>query len=235
MKIKTKRGDTAVSEIVGAIFLLAIAISVFSVIYMNVLSDEGPNPETFATIVGKIEAEDLVFEHRSGETLDLDSKVILTVGGERQPPKTLSELLDQSSRRDGVWNIGERIVWPLQNLGIGPEEHVRVEGEVFDKESNSLVFWGMLQDGYTVPAFGRGGIWHFDEPIWTGAADEVKDSSGNDNHGTALNGASIIVNDTNVDDDTVHGNCAYFDGIDDHVKVKSAYSLNITQAISVEA
>jgi len=239
MKIKTKRRDTAVSEIVGAVLLLAIAIAVFSVIYMNVLSDEGPNPETFATIVGKIEAEDLVFEHRSGETLDLDSKVILTVGGERQPPKTLSELLDQSSQQDGVWNIGERLVWSLQNLGIGPEEHVRVEGEVFDKESNSLVFWGMLQDGYTVPAFGRGGLWHFDEPIWMGAADEVKDSSGNNNHGISQNGARLVQIDgdplDNNEENVMSGNSGFFDGTNDFILVESQYSLTIQDEITVEA
>jgi flagellin-like protein len=235
MKIKTKRGDKAVSEIVGTILLLAIAICVFSVVYMNVLSEDGPNPETYATIVGKIEAEDLVFEHRSGETLDLDSIVILRIAGQRQPPKTLRELLDQSSQSDYLWNIGERISIPLQSFGIGRDENVRVAGEIYDEESNSLIFWGVLRDGYTVPEFGRGGVWHFNEPIWTGAINEVKDSSGNNNHGTALNDASIIVNDTDVDDDTVDGNCAYFDGIDDYVEVHDAYSLDITDQITIEA
>ena len=67
MKIKTKRRDKAVSEIVGTILLLAIAICVFSVVYMNVLSEDGPNPETYATIVGKMETGYAIFEHRRGE------------------------------------------------------------------------------------------------------------------------------------------------------------------------
>jgi hypothetical protein len=231
MLIKT--GNTAVSEIVGTVLLLAIAISIFSVVYMNVLSEDGPNPETFATIVGKIEAEDLVFEHRSGETLDLDSQVILTVGGERQPPRALSELLDTSSQQDSVWNIGERIVWPLQNLGIAPEEQVRIDGEVYDKESNSMVFWGMLQDGYTVPPFGRGGLWHFNESYWDGTPGEVKDSSGNENHGTARNGA----NTTNDVVSPLANRSGIFNVIDDndYVEVDDFYSLDITDHITMEA
>jgi len=227
-----KMGNSAVSEIVGAIFLLAIAISVFSVIYMNVLSDDGPEPVAYVTIVGKIETGDLVFEHHSGETLDLDSNVILTIAGQRQDPKTLAQLLDLPSQQDGVWNIGERVVWSLQSFGIGPEENVRVDAEIYDKSSNSMVFWGMLQDGYTVPPFGRGGIWHFDEPDgWDDNkyTTEVLDSSGNGNHGSAVGGAN------NIDLTAVSGKAGFFDGVDDYVEVPSKYSLNITQALTVEA
>jgi len=77
MKIKTKRRDTAVSEIVGAIVLLAIAIAVFSVIYMNVLSDEGPDPNAYATVIGKMENGHPIFEHQRGEGIDFNSKVNL--------------------------------------------------------------------------------------------------------------------------------------------------------------
>ena len=51
--------------------LLSIVIVTFSVFYINVLSDEGPEPDIYSTIVGKVEgigdstdAIDVVFEHR---------------------------------------------------------------------------------------------------------------------------------------------------------------------------
>ena len=99
MKIKTKMGDTAVSEIVGAIFLLAVAISVFSVVYMNVLSDDGPNPESHATIVGKMEIGNAIFEHRRGEGISTDSKVIIVPRGceEDKIVRTVAELLDPAT------------------------------------------------------------------------------------------------------------------------------------------
>jgi hypothetical protein len=231
MSIKSE--DSAVSEIVGTILLLVIAISSFSVVYTDVLSEDGPSTETYATIIGKIEAEDLVFEHRRGETLDLDSIVILTIAGQRQPPRTLRELLDQSSQSDYLWNIGERISIPLQSFGIGPDENVRVAGEIYDEGSNSLIFWGVLRDGYTLSEFGKGGLWHFNESYWDGTPGEVKDSSGNGNHGTARNGA-------NTTDDVVSplaNRSGIFNVADDndYVEVKNAFALNITDVITMEA
>lgn len=229
--MKIKRGDKAVSEIVGSILLLAIAISIFSVVYMNVLSEDGPNPETYATIVGKMEPEGnifntVAFENRRGETLGPDTEIILTIYGEQKPPKKISDF----TYLNGDWNIGEKI-YPVFNLG--DLSGTQIDATIVDKKSNSMVFWGRLQEGAVAPPPGRGGIWHFNEEakVWTDEQpDGVLDSSENGNHGTAKGGATTIT-------DAMSIRSGYFDGLNDYVKVipKVPYSLNIQDSITVEA
>lgn len=239
MKIKTN--NKAVAEIVGSVLLLAIAVAVFSVIYAQVLSDPGPSPETYVTLVGKMESKDgittVAFENRRGETLGNDTNIILKIGGSYGFTKsvTIEELNAYYSSSNNFlengWNIGDKI-HPLSIFSseFGNLKDVAVDATIVDKKSNSIVFWGRLQEGYEVPPFGRGGIWHFDdEPFWDGTEGEVKDSSGNNNHGTAKNGAY------NTDSTAVSGRAGFFDEVDDYVEIPSSFSLDITQEITVEA
>ena len=69
--------DEAVTEIIGTALLIAIAISVFSIYYLDVLSDPGPRPEAYLTIVGKLESGNVVFEHRRGEGININSRILL--------------------------------------------------------------------------------------------------------------------------------------------------------------
>jgi hypothetical protein len=229
MKIKTKRGDKAVSEIVGTILLLAISICVFSVVYLNVLSEDGPNPETYATIVGKMEPEGYIFntvafENRRGETLGPDTEIILTIYGEQKPPKKISDF----TYLNGDWNIGEKI-YPVFNLG--DLSGTQIDATIFDKKSNSMVFWGRLQEGAVAPPPGRGGIWHFNESYWNGTKGEVKDSSGNGNHGTAKGGATTTTDAISIRSGSF--NCRYNNYVE--VIPKVPYSLNMNDKITVEA
>ncbi len=54
--------------------------------------------------------------------------------------------------------------------------------------------------------------WKFDEEEWSGITGKVADSSGNEHHGTAMNGA-------NTTSDAKLGRAAFFDGIDDYIKI----------------
>jgi len=237
-KIKSK---DAVAEILGSVLLLSIAVSVFSVVYLDVLSDDGPSPETYVTLVGKLETKDdmintVAFENRRGQILGPDTEIILTIGGDYGDRKsiTINELNSYYSFLGDGWNIGEKI-YPLL---IFPEEFndltgIKVDANIIDKKSNSLVFWGRLQEGYEVPPGGRGGIWHFNEPSWEGNPLEVIDSSGNENHGTAYGDANTV--DYNVSGLTYRsGHFDYLDG-NDFVKVSDAWSLDITNQITMEA
>jgi hypothetical protein len=221
MKKKIKMGNYAVAEIVGAILLLAIAVSMFAFIYINVLSDEGPGPESFSTIVGKMEDENVLFEHRRGETIDKDSKIILEIAGQTSDAFTFFI--------NNAWNIGNRQSIPFEDIGLRPGDRVQIDGTIVDKESNSIVFWGRLQEGYVVPPFGRGGIWHFNES----SGNIAHDSSGNDNHGV-LKPSEVYGPQWDNSDFMAGGGSLRFDGLNDRVEVKCAYSLNMTDAISVE-
>jgi len=71
------------------------------------------------------------------------------------------------------------------------------------------------------------GQWHMNEASWSGAADEVKDSSGFSHDGTAQNGASITTSG-------VFDNGGSFDGNNDFVSVADNYYLNMVNTGSVE-
>ena len=69
--------------------------------------------------------------------------------------------------------------------------------------------------------------WHFDESSWNGTTGEVIDATGV-NNGTAKNGA----HPTTV---AISGNAGHFDGKNDYVDCGNDESLNITDAITIEA
>jgi len=231
--MKIRGNNQAVAEIIGAMVLLAIAVAAFSVIYLNVLSNPGPSEETYVTIVGKMENKNVTFNNQRGENIDLDSNVILKIANNQTVRKNVSELLDYIYKNNNLWNIGERLLYnPMTDPDVKQTlENVQIDATIVDKKSNSIVFWGRLQEGYVITSFGLGGIWHFDEPVWDGTINEVKDTSGNNNHGTARHGAQIVTEADNV----VSGHAGFFDEIDDYVEVPSSYSLNITNAITLEA
>lgn len=61
------------------------------------------------------------------------------------------------------------------------------------------------------------GYWKMDESSWNGTTGEVRDASGNNNHGTAQNGASIVTGQ--------FGNAGSFDGVNDSINIGDVSSL----------
>ena len=153
--VKIKRIDDAVSEIVGTVLLLMIVVAVFSGIYTVVLTPPSDAPQPFVTIVGKVEEMDGVVEnlgdldgttdvvliHRGGESVSLDSKILMTIGS-TVVNMTIGNCLDAKSKEDGAWTIGERIVYP-----IGNETCLHVKITIVDVTSNSVIFAGVVQIG----------------------------------------------------------------------------------------
>jgi len=138
-----KINNKAVSEILGSVLLIAIAISAFTIVYINFLSDEGPSETTYVTIVGWIEDGNIFFEHQKGEGINIDSKVTIIPRGDYKEKDifTVEELLDPStSNGNNIWDIGERLVYPIKLMGWN------VEAKIVDSKSNSIVFWGTLQE-----------------------------------------------------------------------------------------
>jgi len=222
--MKTLKECHAVAEILGSILLIAMAISAFSIIYINVLSDSGPPPESYATIVGKLESGDVVFEHRRGESLGLDTKVIISIGGKDYIMNLKDDtLLDIEKKIDGFWNIGEKLVFSeMDTTGL------QVETTIIDKESNSVVMWGILQEGNIITT--PGAIWHFDENGGDIAFDSL-----NNNHGHLCPNSTF--GPTWDEESKISGPSALrFDGINDYVKVKgNSVSLDITDTITLES
>lgn len=132
--------DTAVSEIIGTVLLLAVSVALFSLIYMTVLSnvDETGAPST--NIVGYVENNNIVFEHHGGESLTTDSYIRLIIGGDSSTINITSPYL-QDTNSNGDWDVGEKIIYSSSIQGL------QVETTIIDNPTNSAIFTGMLQSG----------------------------------------------------------------------------------------
>jgi len=152
--MNNKRMGKAVSEIVGTILLLLIAVAILSSVYMYVLSYPLPSPASYARIAGTLEGRnrrdtglgtyeeecDIVLIHRGGESLPLDSKILITIGS-TVDNITIGDCLDSKSKEDGKWNVGEQLVFQCRDV-----TNLQIKIIVIDTVSDSVIFMGIFQD-----------------------------------------------------------------------------------------
>ena len=144
--MKIKRDNKALSEIVGTILLLAIAVSLFSTVYVFVIdqaldpSDNSPSVH----IIGTTEAKSVQLENRGQEPLSPDTIIMLTIAGQKINT-TIGAYLDDTNG-DGFWNVGEKVVFNSSALGVDIIG-LQVEAVVIDADSGSVVMMGTLQEG----------------------------------------------------------------------------------------
>jgi len=83
----------------------------------------------------------IIIEHRGGEALSLETKVILTIGDEITNISAGDKnYLDYEAKKDEKWNVGERIVYPFEyNLS-----HLYAEIIAIDEKSYSIIMIGTL-------------------------------------------------------------------------------------------
>src|SRR4030042_6780759 len=103
--MKKIRNSEGLSQIIGEIILLAIAVISVSVIYTQVLSSvPEPQDTTEVTIIGKIQDGYPTFELQRGESLGPSSKINIEIFGNPDIQSLENYLGNQQ------WNIGERII-----------------------------------------------------------------------------------------------------------------------------
>jgi flagellin-like protein len=139
--MKNKRKNNAVSEIIGTVILLGIAISLFSLVQVIALSFPfNANPPS-ARIVGNIDGNTIYIFHHGGESLSLNTKIIFTIDGDSYL-KNASEILNiNTSDGDNLWNIGEK----LNYTHTGNLVDLSVDIMVIDHKSNSVIMMNTLQ------------------------------------------------------------------------------------------
>jgi len=219
-KTQIKNDDKAVTELIGTMILLVIAVIVISYVYITVLSNVEPVEEINCDIGGSIESGNVVFTHYGGESLDLDSVVTLSIAGQSDS-FIVGEHLDDTSKMDGVWNVGEQLMLVnytnLEDYNITLPE---VYGTIMDEITSALVFLGRLQEGEVIQF--RGGLWHFDEDTGSFAYDAL----GNNPPGRIVGAdwSSGVMN-SSLD----------FNGMIDKVTVVDSYALDISDNITIEA
>ena len=145
-KIKKIMGkNKAVSEILGTVLLLFISVSLFSAVYISFFSIEVKPSTPSVNIVGTIEKNILILEHRGGESLSLNTEVILSYNGGTMKSILVSNgsYLVNKYKNDGKWNIGERFAYPLSELS-NFERFDPINVTVVDVESNSILMTGAV-------------------------------------------------------------------------------------------
>jgi len=219
MMREIRDNEKAVTELMGTMFLLAIAVCVISVIMITVVSSLNDTADVQVDILGKIEGNNVILEHQGGENLGLDTEVFLEIGGYEEE-FTAGDYLDENSKFDGFWSIGEQVIYPSSLFD--DIEELMVDAKVIDPATKSLILYGLLKDGNII--LFKGAIWHFDE----GSGYVAIDSSGNGNDGTIVDGEYD-------ENESIHDSSLYFDEVDDHIIVNNSYSLTMTENISIEA
>ncbi len=144
-KIYTKniRAKLAVAEVLGTILILGIAALAFGVFYYTVVNTPNTNPSPIVDISGIMEDNQLILTHRGGESLNLDTEIVLKIGG-NSTRFDIGDLLDSKSKEDGAWSLGEKLIYPIEydfDYSIYPD----VDINVIDKGSNSIVMTGVTK------------------------------------------------------------------------------------------
>ncbi|MGC9308675.1 MAG: PKD domain-containing protein, partial [Thermoplasmatota archaeon] len=154
---------SAVSEILGTVLLLAIAVIIFSSLIVYVLSmdadPEAPNLHLVGTVAG--DGSNAIIEHRGGDTLRLkDTKVMLQRGIQEHVTITFDSEGNASNEKgdnlgaiikggnngdtDGLWEIGEYLSYDGFNENLQSWD---VRAIVVDTVSNSIIMSGTINQG----------------------------------------------------------------------------------------
>jgi uncharacterized repeat protein (TIGR01451 family) len=140
--MKNRRRNLAVSELIGTILMLGMAVSSFAMIYHYFQTAPTPNPAPIVEISGSINENYIEFMHHGGEPLSLDTEFLVSLGGKIKSIK-VGDFLDNKSKLNGVWNIGEKVIYPI-TFDYDYINYPYGNIYVVDKKSNSLLLTGRV-------------------------------------------------------------------------------------------
>ncbi|MCX6663263.1 MAG: type IV pilin N-terminal domain-containing protein, partial [Euryarchaeota archaeon] len=127
------RSNSAVSEVMGTILLLMINVGLFSVVAISVYNLLPFNPAPSADIICQVNGDNIILTHQGGDALSLDTKIGFS-NNTGTKYIVVGDYLDEKSKEDGKWSVGEKIVYSNFNL---LENQIRVM--VIDPSSNSFI------------------------------------------------------------------------------------------------
>ena len=173
MGIKKISGKEGVSEVIGTVLLLVIAIIIFSSLITYVLSstNKSPSPPNLHMVGYMDESQYTIIEHRGGDTVKLeDLKLIIWKGEEEsctvyftqsgtpvdENRYPYTEIVFHDLNGNARWDVGDYIDINCAAL-FGDITHWQISTIIIDKLSNSIVMSGILQQGilHTSPPIAR--------------------------------------------------------------------------------
>lgn len=138
LSINNKK-DGAVTEVLGSMLLLVMAVILFSIVYYSVYTVSPEPPTPAANIAFGVDAHNITLTHCGGKSLDNDTRIILVIDDEIIVTTIGCNFSGWDINNDEKWGIGERLIYSYENpLG----KNITVN--VVDVDSNSLVMMGTL-------------------------------------------------------------------------------------------
>ena len=145
--IRNKKG---VSEIVGVAILLGMAIALFTIVQLMAINFPFNNPNPSVHLTATIDGQKVIILHQGGESLPLDTKIILVIidpsGTPGSPiytaPNDPSPNMDEGSIGNS-WNIGEKLSYDTGSSLSNKE----VEIAIVDTQSNAIIMQGTVRGG----------------------------------------------------------------------------------------
>ena len=109
--------DSGVSEVIGTILLLGISVTLFSVVYITVLSFPGAPSTPSSNIAMSLNETSLILTHVGGESLGLDSKIKIMVD-DTIHIYDVTAGLNETEKQDNYWGFGEQFELNFSEIGI---------------------------------------------------------------------------------------------------------------------
>jgi len=142
-KMWAKRKNHAVSEIIGTVMLLGIAIAMFSLVQLFAfgLLSENPNSPS-VRLVASVEDSNIIIVHNGGESLPLNTRILYTINGTPQDPFNAGDSIIENDPKNNLWGIGEIVKYNSEK----DLESSNVEILVVDVKSNSVIMRTIIQE-----------------------------------------------------------------------------------------
>ena len=136
----------AVSEILGSMLLVLMAVAMFSIVYSMVLSMT-PGPGTpQATLAFSVDAGNITINHCGGEALDPNTEIVYIIDNQTIRTTIKDNYTNWDNNSDGKFNLGEQLVYPYNNI-----LRSNLTVEVIDPISNSIIMMSRIDRKYILP------------------------------------------------------------------------------------
>ncbi|HEC82004.1 MAG TPA: VWA domain-containing protein, partial [Thermoplasmatales archaeon] len=102
-----------------------------------------PSSNMIVNIAGKVEGTNIILEHRGGESLDVNTEIVITLGGQEERI-IVGSCLSEEEKCNGKWDLGERMVFPFKYDIDNLDGYIDASVMAVDDESNSITFLGTI-------------------------------------------------------------------------------------------
>jgi hypothetical protein len=136
--------NSAVTEVLSTVLLLVIATAVFgSLSYMviNSVSSGFEEAEPVVTIVGFVEGNTIILEHRGGHSLSSDRTEVSFTVDDDTTEDIVKNFMEGSPSR---WSIGQQVFTDC----FGDLSNKRITALVIDKTTGSILFNNVIRTGF---------------------------------------------------------------------------------------